>query len=94
MCKQSRVRQESPCTGPVALGRGTTAQVNMYVGNAILNKYILISFTEGGYSFRIFNCNRELIPDCWRSYRESLFCLENKLFGNGLSKYPKDISIK
>ena len=40
------------------LGRGTT--VNMFVGNAILNKYVLISFTKGGYSFRIFYCNVEL----------------------------------
>ena len=31
--------------------------------------------TKGGYSFRIFNnyCNRELIPNCWRSCSESTF---------------------
>ena len=28
---------------------------------------------KDGYSFRIFNCNRQLIPDCWHSYRESTF---------------------
>ena len=28
-------------------------------------------FTTGGYSFRRFYCNRDLIPDGWRSYRES-----------------------
>ena len=30
-------------------------------------------FTKGGYGFRRFNCNRELIPDCWRTYRENTF---------------------
>ena len=29
--------------------------------------------TKVGYSFRRFNCNRELIPDCWSSYRENTF---------------------
>ena len=62
MCKHNinRVRQESPLE-------------KMYVGNAILNEYVLNSFIEGLYSFRIFSCNRELIPDYWRSYRERSF---------------------
>ena len=44
---------------------------------------------KGGYSFRRFNCKRELIPGCWPSYRESMsvdieFSSRNKkLFGNG-----------
>ena len=28
---------------------------------------------KGGYSFRKFTCNRELIPYCWRCYIESSF---------------------
>ena len=44
---------------------------------------------KGGYSFRRFNCNRELVPDCESNYRERIFAnielsLRNKkLFGNG-----------
>ena len=30
-------------------------------------------YIKGGCSFRRFNCNRELIPDCWRSYRKSMY---------------------
>ena len=42
----------------------------MYENN--FKEYVLRFFFEGGYSFRRFNCNRELIPDCWRSYREGM----------------------
>ena len=28
---------------------------------------------KGVYSFRRFNCNMELIPNCWHSHRESMF---------------------
>ena len=28
---------------------------------------------KDGYSFRRFNCNRELIHGCWRKYRASTF---------------------
>ena len=61
----------------------------IYDGKAILNKYVLVFFTEGVYSFRRFNHNRELIPDCWRIYRESMFAnielsfRNKKLCGNG-----------
>ena len=29
--------------------------------------------TKAGFGFKRFNCNRELILECWRSYRESMF---------------------
>ena len=57
-------------------------------GNAICSKYVFIFVYKSGYSFRRFNCCRELIPDCWLSYKESMFvnielCIKNKmLFGN------------
>ena len=53
--------------------------------------------TKSVYSFRRFNCNRELITTCWRSHRESRFAniqprFTNKLlFGNGCSKGSKNI---
>ena len=46
-------------------------------------------FTEGAYSFKIFNRNRELFPNFWRSDRENTFAnnqlsfRKTKLFGNG-----------
>ena len=48
------------------------------------------------FSLRRFNGNRELIPHCWRSYRESTFAnielFRNKnMFGNGCSKGTMDI---
>ena len=43
----------------------------IYGGKAISNKYVLRFLTKGVYSFRRFNRNRELIPNCWRSDRES-----------------------
>ena len=52
---------------------------------------------KGGYSFRRFNCYRELIPDCWRNYRESMFTntelsfRNEKLFRHGCSKGCRDI---
>ena len=42
----------------------------MYDGRAVSNEDFLI-FMKGGYSFGRFNCNRELIPGCWRSHRDS-----------------------
>jgi len=37
-------------------------------------KQICLSIvTKGGCSCWRYNCNRELVPDCWRSYRESTF---------------------
>ena len=54
-----------------------------------------MSFIKGGYSFRRVHCNRELIPDCWRSYKESMFAkielsFRNiNLFGNGCSMVNK-----
>ena len=48
------------------------------------NKFSLF-ITKGVYIFKRFNRNRELIPQCWRSHRESAFAsFRNKmLFGNG-----------
>ena len=43
----------------------------MHGAKAISDKYVLSIFTKGGYSSMKFNSNRKLIPDCWRSYRES-----------------------
>ena len=48
--------------------------------------------TKGVYRFNRFNRNRELIPNCWRSHRESTFAniksnyRNNKLLANGWSK--------
>ena len=40
-------------------------------------------FTKDGYCFRRFNCNRELISDGWRSYRESTFAnIELRFWNN------------
>ena len=39
----------------------------------ISNKYVLCFSLKGGYSFRRFGCNGELIPDCWCNYTESMF---------------------
>ena len=39
-------------------------------GKAISNKRVLCVFIKGGYCFRRFNGNMDLIPDCWPSYRE------------------------
>ena len=61
----------------------------MYGGKVISNKCFQFVFTKAGYSLKIFNCNRELISDCRRIYRESTFAnigfsFRNKmLFGNG-----------
>ena len=59
---------------------------------------IVFILMKGGYNFRWFNCNRELIQDCWLSYRENMFAnielisLRNKkILGNGWSKAPRDI---
>ena len=46
---------------------------NAYGGKAISKKYDLSGYTKGGCSFRKIICNMELIPDWWRSYRESTF---------------------
>ena len=35
------------------------------------NKYCSMFVKKGVCSFRRFTCNRELILNCWRSYRES-----------------------
>ena len=62
---------------------------NIYGGKAISNKGVLSFFTKGGDSFRRLNCNSELIPDYWHTYRESLSAntehsfMNKKLFGNG-----------
>ena len=40
---------------------------------------IVFILMKGGYSFIKFNCNRELIRDCWLSYRESIFAILNSL---------------
>ena len=46
-------------------------------------------FTRGGYNFKFLNYNRELIPNCWRSYRKSRFVnielsfMNKMLFGKG-----------
>ena len=45
-------------------------------------------YTKGVYSFRSFNHDRELIPNCWQSHRESMFAnirlnfRNKKFFGN------------
>ena len=44
---------------------------------------LLVLFTNDGYSFR-FNCHRELIPDYWRNYRESMFASMQLRFRNTL----------
>ena len=71
--------------------------VNMQViteisgGNAISSKCVFIS-TKGCYCFSYrFNCYRELFPDCWLSYRKSMFVnielrFKIKTFGNKWSK--------
>ena len=33
----------------------------------------IVFLMKDDYSFRRISCNRELILDCWRSYRESTF---------------------
>ena len=43
------------------------------VEKQFLTNMFRVCLYKSGYSFRRFNCNRELIPDCWRSYRESTF---------------------
>ena len=48
-----------------------TAEI--YSVKPISNKYVLRFFTKGVYGFKRFNRNRELIPNCWRSHRESTF---------------------
>ena len=56
--------------------------LKLYGGKAISNKYVLKFLTKRVYSFKRFNRNRELIPNSWRSHRESTFaniqlsCLE------------------
>ena len=54
---------------------------------------------KGISSFRRFNINREFIPNCWHSCRESMFAnmqlssRNKKFFGNGLSKGSNNIVI-
>ena len=49
------------------------------------------------FFYERFNRNRELIPNCWRSHRESTFAniqfsFRNKrLLGNRCSKSPRDV---
>ena len=56
------------------------------VEKAISMKSVLNLFTNIGYSFRKFYCNRELIPDCWRSYRDSTFVSIELSFDNQLAQ--------
>ena len=44
--------------------------------------HVLIFSPKYGFSFRRFTCNRELIADCWRSYRESTFANIEHSFRN------------
>ena len=53
----------------------------MYVGNVILNKCFEDFFTQGNYSFRRFNCNRELILNCWHSYKKQCLTIFSLIFG-------------
>ena len=66
-----------------------TESPKCFYKKAISNKHIFSFFTKGVYSFRRFTRNRDLIPNCWRSHRESTFAniqltfRNKKLFGNG-----------
>ena len=54
-------------------------------GKAILNKYFFsFVFTKGSYSLRRFNYIREFIPNCLRSYRESMFAKNQRRFRNNI----------
>ena len=61
----------------------------MYGGKAISNQCVFRFIMNGVCSFKRFNLNRELIPNCWGGYRENTFAniqlsfRNKKLFGNG-----------
>ena len=60
----------------------------MYGGKAILNKQVLSCLRKVAVVSEELIVNGELVPDCWRNYRESAFAnielsFRNKTFGNG-----------
>jgi len=66
-----------------------------YGGKAILNKNMLSLFYERWlYSLRRFNYNRELIPNCWCSYRENTFANIQHSFWNKQKGEIKHIQLE
>ena len=65
----------------------------IYGGKQFQTSMFSVFFTKGVYSFRRFNCDRELIPHCWRSHRESTFASIQLSFRNKKCLETDDIRV-